>query len=93
VHRVWRIHFEQVQRSLRNGFYQGSSRYAAVFAFFLQSLPQATVRMKNFIDQSERATRVGEIFDDAATGQGLFNFFRRGYSCGALTREEAEVGL
>lgn len=101
VHRAWRIHFEQVQRSLRNGFYQGwdlhpaqlPSRYAAVFAFFLQSLPQATVRLKNFIDQSERATRVGEIFDDAATGQGLFNFFRRGYSCGAFTREEAEVGL
>jgi citrate lyase beta subunit len=97
VHQAWRMHFQHVQRSLRNGFYQGwdlhpaqlPSRYAAVFAFYLQSLPQATARLQNFLDRSERATRVGSIFDDAATGRGLFNFFRRGLSCGALTREEA----
>ena len=29
------------------------------------------------------------MFDDAATGQGLLNFFLRGLSCGALTEEEA----
>jgi hypothetical protein len=99
VHLAWRAHFEDVQRSLRNGIYQSwdlhpaqlPSRYAAVFAFYLQSLPQATVRLRNFIDQSERATRVGGIFDDAATGLGLYNFFRRGLSCGALTKEEAEA--
>jgi citrate lyase beta subunit len=101
VHRAWKVHFEDVQRSLRNGFYQSwdlhpaqlPSRYAAVFAFYLQSLPQATARLRNFIDKSERATRVGAIFDDAATGLGLFSFFRRGFACGALTRAEAEIGI
>ena len=29
------------------------------------------------------------MFDDAATGQGLLNFFLRGVFCGALTEEEA----
>ena len=31
----------------------------------------------------------GNVFDDAATGQGLLNFFLRGISCGALTEAEA----
>ena len=35
------------------------------------------------------ATLVGDVFDDAATGQGLLNFFVRGLSSGALTLEEA----
>jgi hypothetical protein len=29
------------------------------------------------------------VFDDAATGQGLLNFFLRGINCGALREEEA----
>ena len=29
------------------------------------------------------------MFDDAATGQGLLNFFLRGLACGALTEHEA----
>ena len=37
----------------------------------------------------DTATLLGEVFDDAATGQGLLNFFLRGLSCGALTLEEA----
>jgi hypothetical protein len=32
---------------------------------------------------------VGNIFDDAATGQGLLNFFLRGIACGALAEHEA----
>ena len=32
---------------------------------------------------------MGNVFDDAATGQGLLNFFLRGISCGALTEAEA----
>ena len=32
---------------------------------------------------------VGDVFDDAATGQGLLNFFLRGINCGAFTEEEA----
>ena len=35
-----------------------------------------------------QASLVGTTFDDAATGQGLLNFFLRGLDCGALTEEE-----
>jgi len=32
---------------------------------------------------------VGDVFDDAATSQGLLNFFIRGVNSGAVTEEEA----
>jgi hypothetical protein len=32
---------------------------------------------------------VGDVFDDAATGQGLLNYFLRAINCGAITEEEA----
>ena len=32
---------------------------------------------------------MGDVFDDAATGQGLLNFFLRGIGCGALDESEA----
>jgi uncharacterized protein DUF6986 len=35
------------------------------------------------------ATLVGDVFDDAATGQGLLNFFLRGINCGAFPESEA----
>jgi citrate lyase beta subunit len=97
VHRAMRHHFELVQRSLAYGYYQGwdlhpgqlPTRYAAVYAFFLKSLGPAAARLKNFIDQAARATLVGDVFDDAATGQGLLNFLLRGVNCGAFTEEEA----
>jgi citrate lyase beta subunit len=97
VHRAMRHHFELVQRSLANGYYQGwdlhpgqlPTRYAAVYAFFLKSLNPAVARMRNFIDKAAQATLVGDVFDDAATGQGLLNFLLRGVNCGAFTAEEA----
>ena len=97
VQRAMRHHFDLVQRSLANGFYQGwdlhpgqlPTRYAAVYAFFLKSLQPAAARLRNFVDQAARATRAGEVFDDAATGQGLLNFLLRGVNCGAFTPEEA----
>ena len=92
-----RLHFEHVQRSLAHGFYQGwdlhpaqlPTRYAAVYAFFLQSFEAAAARLRNFVEQAARATMAGDVFDDAATGQGLLNFFLRGINCGAFTEEEA----
>jgi citrate lyase beta subunit len=102
VHRAWKTHFDDVQHSLVNGFYQGwdlhpaqlPSRYAAVYSFFLAALPAATTRLHNFVDKAAQATLVGDVFDDAATGQGLLNFFVRGLSCGALTMDEArKTGL
>jgi citrate lyase beta subunit len=97
VHRAWKTHFDDVMHSLLNGYYQGwdlhpaqlPTRYAAVYAFFLSSLPAATARLRNFVDKAAQATLVGDVFDDAATGQGLLNYFVRGLSSGAITAEEA----
>lgn len=102
VHRAWKVHFDDATHSLVNGFYQGwdlhpaqlPTRYAAVYAFFLSARPAATARLRNFVDKAAQATLVGDVFDDAATGQGLLNFFARGLSSGALTMGEArETGL
>jgi citrate lyase beta subunit len=102
VHRAWKLHFDDVQHSLVNGYYQGwdlhpaqlPTRYAAVYAFFLSARPGATARLRNFVERAAQATLVGDVFDDAATGQGLLNFFLRGLNSGALTLDEArETGL
>ena len=97
VHRAWKLHFDHIQHSLTGGFYQGwdlhpaqlPTRYAAVYSFFLQSLDAASERLRNFVDKAAKATLVGDVFDDAATGQGLLNYFLRALNCGALTEEEA----
>jgi citrate lyase beta subunit len=97
IHAAWKLHASHVRHSLETGFYQGwdlhpaqlPTRFAAVFAFFLEARAAATERLKNFVDKAAQATLVGDVFDDAATGQGLLNFFLRGVSCGALTEEEA----
>src|SRR5437867_5866368 len=97
VHRAWRLHFDHVQHSLTTGFYQGwdlhpaqlPSRYAAVYSFFLEGLDAASHRLKNFVRKAAQATLVGDVFDDAATGQGLLNYFLRAMNCGAITEHEA----
>jgi citrate lyase beta subunit len=97
VHRAWRLHAEHVRHSLVTGFYQGwdlhpaqlPSRYAAVYAFFLEGLEAASDRLRNFVKRAAQATLVGDVFDDAATGQGLLNYFLRAMNCGALTEAEA----
>jgi hypothetical protein len=96
VHRAWRLHYDDVRHSLAGGFYQGwdlhpaqlVSRYAAVFAFFLEGVEAAGARLRNFVQKAAQATLVGDVFDDAATGQGLLNYFLRGINCGAITEEE-----
>jgi hypothetical protein len=97
VHAAWRLHVDHIRHSLINAYYQGwdlnpsqlPTRYAAVYSFFLESLGAATERLRNFIEKAGQATLVGDVFDDAATGQGLLNYFLRGLNCGALTQEEA----
>ena len=97
VHRAWKLHFDHIQHSLINGFYQGwdlhpaqlPTRYAGVYAFFLESLAPASERLKNFVEKAAKATLVGDVFDDAATGQGLLNYFLRAINCGAITEAEA----
>jgi hypothetical protein len=97
VHRGWALHYRHVRHSLRQGYYQGwdlhpaqlPTRYAAVYAFYLEALEAATERLSRFVERAARATLTGDVFDDAATGQALLNFFLRGVGCGAITEEEA----
>ena len=97
VHAAWRLHADDVRHSLAGGFYQGwdlhpaqlVSRYAAVFEFFLAGLAPASERLQNFISKAAQATLVGDVFDDAATGQGLLNYFLRGVQSGAVSEDEA----
>jgi citrate lyase beta subunit len=97
IQRAWKLHYDHVQHSLVGGFYQGwdlhpaqlPTRYAAVYAFFLESLDAASERLRNFVEKAAKATLVGDVFDDAATGQGLLNYFLRAINCGAITKEEA----
>jgi citrate lyase beta subunit len=97
VFSAWRLHADDVRHSLVNGFYQGWDlhpaqlvpRYGAVYAFFLDGFAPASERLKNFVDKAAQATLVGDVFDDAATGQGLLNYFLRGIACGAVTEQEA----
>jgi citrate lyase beta subunit len=97
VHQAWRLGFEDNLHSLRNGFYQGwdlhpaqlVTRYAAVYSFFLESLDAASKRLSAFVEKAALASLFGDVFDDAATGQGLLNFFLRGMACGAITESEA----
>jgi citrate lyase beta subunit len=103
VHRAWRLHFDDVSDSLARGFYQGwdlhpaqlVSRYAALYTFFLSGFDAAAERLRNFVDKAAQATLVGQVFDDAATGQGLLNYFLRAINSGAVTEQEtlARTGL
>lgn len=97
VHHAWKLHYDHIRHSLENGYFQGwdlhpaqlATRYAAVYSFFLESLDAASKRLRNFIEKAAQATLVGEVFDDAATGQGLLNYFLRAINCGAINPEEA----
>jgi len=92
-----RLHYDHVRHSLSHAYYQGwdlhpaqlATRYAAVYAFFLEGLDAAGARLSNFVESAAKATLVGDIFDDAATGQGLLNYFLRAINSGAITEDEA----
>ncbi|HEY7334201.1 MAG TPA: hypothetical protein VH639_04895 [Bryobacteraceae bacterium] len=96
VHRGWKLHYRAVRHSLELGFYQGWDlhpaqlpvRFAASYAFFLEDLNLAGERLRNFIVAAARATQTAGIFDDAATGQGLLNYFLRAVNCGAVAEGE-----
>ena len=91
-----RLHFDNVRRSLSNGFYQGwdlhpaqiPARLAAVYSFYLEELDAMAKRLSSFVERATRASMVGSMFDDAATGEGLLNFFRRGHASGIFTDDD-----
>jgi hypothetical protein len=96
VYKAWRIGFQHTTHSLVNGLYQGwdlnpaqlPMRYAATYNFFLSSYEEAVIRLRTFVERAAISTLTGDIFDDAATGQGLMNFFLRALNCGAITHDE-----
>src|SRR5215831_11960510 len=97
IHAAWKLHADQIRHSLVGGFYQGwdlhpaqlPTRFAAVYAFFLEGLNAASERLRNFVQKAAQATLVGDVFDDAATGQGLLNYFLRALNCRAISETEA----
>jgi hypothetical protein len=97
VYRAWRLAFKHTTHALKNGYYQGWDlhpaqlpvRYAAVYSFFRDGLELMSNRLKTFVEKAAQATLIGDVMDDAATGQGLLNFFLRGINCGAITEDEA----
>jgi citrate lyase beta subunit len=99
VHLGWKLQFEHVRRALELGFYQGwdlhpaqlPARFAAVYSFFLENLDSSAARLRNFIEKAAQATRIGQVFDDAAMVQGLLNFFLQAAHCGALTPDEVQT--
>ena len=60
-----------------------------MYAFFLESYEDAAKRLRHFIEKAAQATLTTDIFDDAATGQGLLNYFLKGMNSGAISIEEA----
>ena len=99
VHRAWRSHADDVRHSLVNGFYQGWDLHPAQLADALRarSTPSSSTasrrpreRLANFVDKAAQATLVGDVFDDAATGQGLLNYFLRALNSGAIEVSDLE---
>ena len=96
VHAGWREHFENVSSSMANGFYQSwdlhpnqlVARYAAVYAFFLKSRDTDGDRLNGFVEKATKSNMTGSTFDDAASANGLLNFFRLGLDCGAFSSAE-----
>ncbi|WP_339752850.1 hypothetical protein [uncultured Winogradskyella sp.] len=96
VHRAWLKGYEHIRHSLYKGLYQGwdlnpaqlPMRYTAVYAFFLESYDDAVLRLKTFVEKAAQATLIGDTFDDAATGQGLLNYFLKALNSGAITIDE-----
>lgn len=98
VHKAWALHSDHIRHSLTHGHYQGwdlhpaqlITRYAVVYDFFLRELKNSTLRFQNFVSKAAQATLSGDVFDDAATGRGLLNYFRLAHNSGAITESEIE---
>ena len=103
VKEAWRMHFNNVTHSMINGFYQSwdlhpaqlIARYAAIYAFFLESRNAQSKRLRGFLERATQAMTTGNQFDDLASAEGLLNFFLQGLSSRAFEKKEVieETGL
>jgi citrate lyase beta subunit len=88
----WRTHYRLVRRSLEHGFHQGwdlhpaqlVSRYAAVYAYYLEHAPESANRLRAYLSRTG-----GVVLDEPATARALAGTLRRAVDCGALTESEA----
>lgn len=92
IRRAWTMHAINVRRAIDFGIFAGwdlhpaqlPARYGALFNYFLSRRADLAARLEAFREKKEIATRLGQVFDDAATARGLELFFRRGVACGAF---------
>lgn len=90
----WQTHATLVRRSLDHGFYQGwdmhpnqlVTRYATVYAFYRNGMPDATARLADYLDHT-----AGSVADEPATARMLAAFLLRALRCGAIDPAELPV--
>ena len=86
VRAAWQLHARLVRRSLERGYYQGwdmhpghlPSRFAATYAFYLEGLPRALERLRDYVAQAGST-----VMDEPATAIALAGFTLRAIDCGA----------
>jgi citrate lyase beta subunit len=91
VEHGWRTHHALVRRALEHGFPQGwdlhpaqlVTRYAAVFGYYLQAVPESARRLRTYLSGA-----TGSVADEPATARALARTLRRAVDCGALTASE-----
>lgn len=92
IERALRLHASSIRAALERGVYQGwdlhpaqlLARWTAVFAFYLDDVDAQARRLSAYVERAAAAGRAGNVFDDAASAQGLLHTFVRGARCGAL---------
>ena len=98
----WLYNYQQMMRSLTNGYYQGWDlhpcqlpiRHIANHVFVLREFEGAVNRLRAFLAKSAQASHVGGVFDDRASVLGLLNFFDRAVASGVVSLQEvAGVGI
>ena len=91
VQSAWALHARLVRRSLERGFYQGwdlhpaqlPTRYAATYAFYRESMPEAATRLRAYLGGEQ-----GGVLDEPATARALAWFLLRGLDCGGIDAAE-----
>lgn len=98
VHQAWRMHYDNIRHSMANGFYQSWDlhpaqlpiRYVANQLFFRENLAPSALRLRNFVERATQASLIGTQFDDAATAQGLLNFFAQALASNVIDATEVQ---
>lgn len=99
IHTGWRIHFQNVSKSMANGFYRSwdlhpnqlPARYAAVYFFYLDGFDIQAKRLRRSLDMSAKASLTGNVFDDAASVRGIVTFMQNAFDCGAVNEDEIKI--